>query len=171
MRDREVRRMIILDRKNKLAGVLSLGDISKVKGEEKVVGKTVGVLPRPPRRVQVSLEITSSSVSPRGVASRLSGCFPSLRLREGCAPSRSRFAPNHKNAPPARIRQPIKASKGNSPTVFGSFRCGAAPLEQTASALSGLAVSSVARWPLLRRYFVGDCVLAAGAASSGPFVS
>jgi CBS domain len=35
MRDREVRRMIIVDRKQKLAGVISVGDIAKVHGEEK----------------------------------------------------------------------------------------------------------------------------------------
>jgi hypothetical protein len=42
MRNREVHRMIILDRKQRLAGLISVGDIAKIHGEEKVVAHTVG---------------------------------------------------------------------------------------------------------------------------------
>ena len=39
MRDKEVRRVLILDKSKRLVGVVSIGDISKV--EEKVSGKTL----------------------------------------------------------------------------------------------------------------------------------
>jgi CBS domain-containing protein len=39
MREKEVRRMLILDRQKRLAGVVSIGDISKV--DEKVSGQTL----------------------------------------------------------------------------------------------------------------------------------
>ena len=39
MRDKDVRRILILDKAKRLVGVVSIGDISKV--EEKVSGKTL----------------------------------------------------------------------------------------------------------------------------------
>jgi CBS domain-containing protein len=42
MQAREVRRMLILNRQKRLAGVLSLGDIAKVSGERELAGETLG---------------------------------------------------------------------------------------------------------------------------------
>lgn len=42
MQDKEVRRMLILDRQGRLTGVVSLGDIAKTSGERELAGKTLG---------------------------------------------------------------------------------------------------------------------------------
>jgi CBS domain-containing protein len=42
MRDSEVRRMLILDHDENLVGVVSLGDISKISGEQTIAGETLG---------------------------------------------------------------------------------------------------------------------------------
>jgi CBS domain-containing protein len=41
MREDEVRRMLIFDRDEHLAGVVSLGDIARVEGEEQIAGETL----------------------------------------------------------------------------------------------------------------------------------
>ncbi len=40
MQDRDVRRLLILNRDKRLAGVVSIGDLSQAKGKEKLVGET-----------------------------------------------------------------------------------------------------------------------------------
>jgi CBS domain-containing protein len=42
MQDKEVRRMLILNRQEKLVGVVSLGDIAKTSGETVLAGETLG---------------------------------------------------------------------------------------------------------------------------------
>jgi CBS domain-containing protein len=42
MQEKEVRRMLILDRQEKLVGVVSLGDIAKTTGESELAGETLG---------------------------------------------------------------------------------------------------------------------------------
>ena len=42
MQEKEVRRMLILDRQEKLVGVVSLGDIAKTTGESGLAGETLG---------------------------------------------------------------------------------------------------------------------------------
>jgi CBS domain-containing protein len=42
MQEKEVRRMLILDRQEKLVGVVSLGDIAKTTGETELAGETLG---------------------------------------------------------------------------------------------------------------------------------
>jgi CBS domain-containing protein len=42
MKDKEVRRMVILNRQKRLVGVVSLGDIAKVSGEKQLAGETLG---------------------------------------------------------------------------------------------------------------------------------
>jgi CBS domain-containing protein len=42
MREKEVRRMVILDRQERLVGVVSLGDIAKTIGETDLAGETLG---------------------------------------------------------------------------------------------------------------------------------
>jgi CBS domain-containing protein len=42
MQEREVRRMLILNRQRDLVGVVSLGDIAKASGETKLAGETLG---------------------------------------------------------------------------------------------------------------------------------
>ena len=42
MREKEVRRMVILDEQDKLVGVVSLGDIAKTTGETDLAGETLG---------------------------------------------------------------------------------------------------------------------------------
>ena len=42
MQEKEVRRLVILDREKRLVGVVSLGDIAKTVGEEEVAGETLG---------------------------------------------------------------------------------------------------------------------------------
>ena len=42
MQEKEVRRMLILDRQKRLVGVVSLGDIAKASGEEQLAGETLG---------------------------------------------------------------------------------------------------------------------------------
>ena len=42
MQEKEVRRMLILTRQKRLAGVVSIGDIAKAAGEEKLAGETLG---------------------------------------------------------------------------------------------------------------------------------
>jgi len=42
MQEKEVRRMLILNRRKKLVGVVSLGDIAKTSGEEELAGETLG---------------------------------------------------------------------------------------------------------------------------------
>src|SRR5262245_14108657 len=42
MREKEVRRMLILDRQKRLVGVVSIGDIAKASGEEELAGETLG---------------------------------------------------------------------------------------------------------------------------------
>jgi CBS domain-containing protein len=42
MREKEVRRMVILDRQDKIVGVVSLGDIAKTIGETDLAGETLG---------------------------------------------------------------------------------------------------------------------------------
>lgn len=41
MREKEVKRMLILSRDKRLVGVVSLGDISKASGEEELAGRTL----------------------------------------------------------------------------------------------------------------------------------
>jgi CBS domain-containing protein len=41
MADKEIRRVLLLNRDKRLVGVLSLGDLAKARGEEKTVGKTM----------------------------------------------------------------------------------------------------------------------------------
>ena len=41
MKEHEVRRVLIYDRNHHLAGVVSLGDLSKVAGEERLAGETL----------------------------------------------------------------------------------------------------------------------------------
>jgi CBS domain-containing protein len=41
MRDREVHRIVIVDRNQRVSGVVSLGDIAKARGEKTVAGKTL----------------------------------------------------------------------------------------------------------------------------------
>ena len=41
MRDRDVRRLIVLNRKNEVSGVVSLGDIAQIEGEQHVAGVTM----------------------------------------------------------------------------------------------------------------------------------
>jgi CBS domain-containing protein len=42
MEEKEVRRMLILNRQKRLVGVVSLGDIAKASGEQKLAGETLG---------------------------------------------------------------------------------------------------------------------------------
>jgi CBS domain-containing protein len=42
MREKEVRRMLIMNRQNRLVGVVSLGDIAKTTGEKELAGETLG---------------------------------------------------------------------------------------------------------------------------------
>jgi CBS domain-containing protein len=42
MQEIEVRRMLILDRDNRLVGVVSIGDIAKASGEQAFAGETLG---------------------------------------------------------------------------------------------------------------------------------
>ena len=42
MQEKEVRRMVILNRDKKLVGVVSLGDIAKLSVEREVAGETLG---------------------------------------------------------------------------------------------------------------------------------
>jgi len=42
MQEREVRRMIIMNRDNKITGVVSLGDIAKLSVEKQMAGETLG---------------------------------------------------------------------------------------------------------------------------------
>ena len=42
MQEREVRRMVILNREKRLVGVASLGDIAKTSGEKQLAGETLG---------------------------------------------------------------------------------------------------------------------------------
>src|SRR5499426_2210791 len=42
MQEKEVRRMLILDRQKRLAGVVSLGDIARASGEKQLAGETLG---------------------------------------------------------------------------------------------------------------------------------
>src|SRR5262245_21721717 len=42
MQEKEVRRILILDREEKLVGVVSLGDIAKTSGESELAGETLG---------------------------------------------------------------------------------------------------------------------------------
>jgi len=42
MQDKEVRRMLILNRQKRLVGVISLGDIAKTTGEGELAGETLG---------------------------------------------------------------------------------------------------------------------------------
>src|SRR5262249_6984769 len=42
MQEKEVRRMVILNRQKKLVGVVSLGDIAKTSGETQLAGETLG---------------------------------------------------------------------------------------------------------------------------------
>jgi CBS domain-containing protein len=42
MREREVRRIIILNREKRLAGVVSLGDLAKASGERELAAETLG---------------------------------------------------------------------------------------------------------------------------------
>jgi CBS domain-containing protein len=41
MQEHEVRRILIYDRGERLVGVVSLGDLSKVAGEERLAGETL----------------------------------------------------------------------------------------------------------------------------------
>ena len=42
MQDKEVRRMLIMNRQGKLVGVVSLGDIARTTGETELAGETLG---------------------------------------------------------------------------------------------------------------------------------
>jgi CBS domain-containing protein len=42
MQEKEVRRLLILNSDKRLAGVVSLGDIAKVSGDERLAGETLG---------------------------------------------------------------------------------------------------------------------------------
>jgi CBS domain-containing protein len=42
MREREVRRLVILNSEKRLSGIVSLGDIAKAFGEQKLAGETLG---------------------------------------------------------------------------------------------------------------------------------
>jgi CBS domain-containing protein len=42
MQEKEVRRMLILNRQEALVGVVSLGDIAKARGEQQLAGETLG---------------------------------------------------------------------------------------------------------------------------------
>jgi CBS domain-containing protein len=42
MNEREVRRLVILNREKRLVGVVSLGDIAKASGEQELAGETLG---------------------------------------------------------------------------------------------------------------------------------
>ena len=42
MQEKEVRRMLILNRDNKLVGIVSLGDIAKASDEKQLAGETLG---------------------------------------------------------------------------------------------------------------------------------
>ena len=42
MQEKEVRRMVILNRDKRLVGVVSLGDIAKTSGESELAGETLG---------------------------------------------------------------------------------------------------------------------------------
>jgi CBS domain-containing protein len=42
MQDKEVRRMLILNRQKRLVGVISIGDIAKASGEKQLAGETLG---------------------------------------------------------------------------------------------------------------------------------
>jgi CBS domain-containing protein len=41
MKDREVRRIVILNREKRLVGIVSLGDIAKASGEQGLAGETL----------------------------------------------------------------------------------------------------------------------------------
>jgi len=42
MQENEVRRLLILNRKNRLVGIVSVGDFAKASGEEELAGETLG---------------------------------------------------------------------------------------------------------------------------------
>jgi CBS domain-containing protein len=42
MKEREVRRLVILNREKRLVGVVSLGDIARASGEQQLAGETLG---------------------------------------------------------------------------------------------------------------------------------
>jgi len=42
MKEREVRRLVILNREKRLVGILSLGDIARASGEQQLAGETLG---------------------------------------------------------------------------------------------------------------------------------
>jgi len=42
MKEREVRRLVILSREKRLVGVISLGDIARASGEQQLAGETLG---------------------------------------------------------------------------------------------------------------------------------
>jgi CBS domain-containing protein len=42
MQEKEVRRMLILDRQKRLVGVVSVGDIARASGEKQLAGETLG---------------------------------------------------------------------------------------------------------------------------------
>lgn len=42
MQEKEVRRMLILNRQKKLVGVVSIGDLAKASGEKELAGETLG---------------------------------------------------------------------------------------------------------------------------------
>ena len=42
MKEKEVRRMLIMNREEKLVGVVSIGDIAKTSGEQQLAGETLG---------------------------------------------------------------------------------------------------------------------------------
>lgn len=50
MREKEVRRMLILNREKRLTGVISIGDIAKSQGEETTAGETVKHIAGAPSR-------------------------------------------------------------------------------------------------------------------------
>jgi CBS domain-containing protein len=50
MQEKEVRRMLILNKEKRLAGVISIGDIAKAQGEESMVGETVKHIAEAPSR-------------------------------------------------------------------------------------------------------------------------
>jgi CBS domain-containing protein len=41
MREKEVRRLLILNRNKRLVGVVTIGDLSKIEGNQEVVGETL----------------------------------------------------------------------------------------------------------------------------------
>ena len=47
MSDRQVRRLVVLDRENRLAGIVSLGDLAVDTGDQKLAGKVLTEVSRP----------------------------------------------------------------------------------------------------------------------------